>query len=92
MKNQEKIKIIAKFQKCNYVHSLTCGNDYGHRLLIAKVLKRRVYLVCPDCDYKQLLRNELFDCCHKLLQNVGKANVIEKLMQGRDLKKGKKND
>jgi len=49
-------------------------------------------LVCPDCDYKQLLRNELFDCCHKLLQNVGKANVIEKLMQGRDLKKGKKND
>ena len=82
MKNKEKIEVITRYQDCDFVHSLTCGNDSKHSLLVAKVLRRRVYLVCPDCGYEQRLRDDLLDCCNGILKNIKQMDMVRRLMDG----------
>lgn len=51
--NKEWLGAIKKYQSCPFVHPLTCGNDSGHDLLKGIVIKGKVMLICPDCDYTQ---------------------------------------
>jgi len=51
----ETIQRIKEWQACDYVHSLTCGNDSSHELLIPEYNSKddSVQLRCPSCDYIQ---------------------------------------
>ena len=51
--NQELLDAIKKYQSCPFVHPLTCGNDSGHDLLKGIVIRDKVVLICPDCEYTQ---------------------------------------
>ena len=53
MTNKEIIKRIDKWQKCKYLHPLTCGTDSNHKILKAIEKNKKVILFCEDCDYKQ---------------------------------------
>lgn len=49
---------INKWQKNDYVHPLTCGNDSGHSDLIPEVVEvsegeYKIELKCKDCDWIQ---------------------------------------
>lgn len=62
---REQIEAIERWQKCEFVHPLTCGNDSNHGLLVSKHInaedvygectyeKDWIILTCPDCDYVQ---------------------------------------
>lgn len=54
MTNEQKIQLINLWQKCRYVHSLTCGYKSHHKLLIPIENEyQKIYLKCPDCSYSQ---------------------------------------
>ena len=67
MNNKEKIKAIKKWQKCKFVHQLTCGKEKCSGVLEPKERKYKdiasqllpnneiyaIYLKCPKCDYFQ---------------------------------------
>ncbi len=68
MNNKEKIEAINKWQKCKFVHQLTCGKEKCNGVLEGKEGKGQklkdinskiyietyfVYLDCPKCGYGQ---------------------------------------
>jgi len=56
MKNEKIIEQIEKWQKCDYVHALTCGSNTCDNVALVPIEKDGiVILVCPtkNCDYKQ---------------------------------------
>jgi len=53
LKLEEKIEAIKKYQECDYVHPLTCGNDSSHELLKPLQIAGKLCLICPSCDYVQ---------------------------------------
>ena len=57
--NEQIVQRVRNYQADSSWHPLTCGNDSGHRLLEPRLIKvgwfrKKVVLVCPDCDYLQL--------------------------------------
>ena len=64
---EEQIKAVERWQKCDFVHPLTCGNNSNHNLLVPKkngpdYLAKNfdeeddneyITLDCPDCDWVQ---------------------------------------
>jgi hypothetical protein len=44
---------IEAYQKCSWVHPLTCGNNSNHKLLYPIIMGGKLYLACPDCYYVQ---------------------------------------
>ena len=60
---EEQIEAVERWQKCDFVHPLTCRND--SKLLVPKHINAEdvygeytqeedwVVLSCPDCDYIQ---------------------------------------
>lgn len=51
--NQDKIRIIKKYQACPYVHQLTCGQDSMHAVLVPEENQGKVVLRCPTCRVVQ---------------------------------------
>jgi len=50
----KKINKILEWQKCEWVHPLTCGNDECRTNLIPSMLTNmEVVLTCPNCCYQQ---------------------------------------
>ncbi len=61
----EQIKAVEKWQNCEFVHPLVCGNNFNHSLLVPKRRYAADYhgeftdnpdwisLVCTDCNYEQ---------------------------------------
>lgn len=47
------LKRIRLYQENPLFHELTCGNDSNHGTLKGEMIKDKVVLVCPDCDYVQ---------------------------------------
>ena len=85
MNNKEKIEAINKWQKCKFVHPLTCGVDKCDGILEPKKKKLKlnvdkqicdeeytVYLKCPNCDYIQY---NIPDVVYRI--NYAKFNQIE---------------
>lgn len=44
---------VRKWQACEFVHPLTCGNNSRHALLVPSIKEGKLVLTCPDCDYRQ---------------------------------------
>jgi hypothetical protein len=54
MTNKKIINFIEKYQRCPYIHPLTCGNDSNHRNLTGFIDQTMIVkLKCLDCDYVQ---------------------------------------
>jgi len=53
MSNKTIIRKIKEWQKCPYLHQLTCSKDSRHPPLRAKELDGKVILACPKCNYIQ---------------------------------------
>jgi hypothetical protein len=77
----ETMEAIRKYQNCDYLHPLTCGNDSRHALLKPIEKDGKIILVCPDCDYVQnwhpeveMLKTMTNDSCSFMNSNT----VIQK--------------
>lgn len=63
MTNLEAIEATERWQNCQHVHPLTCGNNSNHKLLIAMEENGDIILKCPNCDYTQ---NHIPECVFKM--------------------------
>lgn len=45
----EQVRALNHWQHARHVHPFTCGNDSGHRVLLAT----EQGWACEDCDYRQ---------------------------------------
>jgi len=53
------IKKIKQHQKNKNFHPLTCGNDSQHKLLYPIEENNEVVLKCKNCDYGQIVSEDL---------------------------------
>lgn len=53
MDNEDLIKNIALYQRCGFVHPLTCGREDCRADLIGVEEEGNVVLYCPHCGYVQ---------------------------------------
>lgn len=49
---------LNRHQHRSDVHPYTCGNDSNHGNLYPVLDDGKVVLLCPDCDYRQEMKNE----------------------------------
>jgi hypothetical protein len=62
MTNAEIIEAVNRWQSNGMIHPLTCGNNsQWHTILRPVEADGRVVLVCPDCDYRQVLSQDLIE-------------------------------
>ncbi len=53
MRPEQIVAAITRWQIERRFHSLTCGKNSGHRLLVPHREGDRVVMICLDCDYRQ---------------------------------------
>lgn len=94
---KEKAEQINKFQKCSFVHPLTCGEEHCDGYMEAKTIPdtngRDILIIqCPKCGWEQLekclpdlifaLDYEQMDRISQLFQK-GDFNAINKMIEER---------
>lgn len=69
------IQFIREYQKCNWVHPLTCGINSNHKELEPIAMSNSVILVCPDCGYTQY---SIPECVYKVNISNDPLNRLKK--------------
>jgi len=78
---KQKIKRIIAWQRCDFVHQLTCGGENCSEVLIVASKNNKPLLLCPECNYEQEYIPEVvfhFDCkkMSKFIEDIKEGKFL----------------